>query len=545
MWKKIDHFIFNKKTAKTYLSILSGTILSLGWYEWGSGLFLLIAFVPLLMLEETIASDPSLRKKNSTTFFYALLSFLVWNLLATWWIINASFAGMLAAVIVSSFFMSVPFWLYSIVKRYLGRYIGYFALIVFWLAYEFSYTHGEISWPWLTLGNGFEFNTKLIQWFEYTGVFGGTLWVLIVNVLLFELIRKLIQGESIRKNKLLVIKSALFIFVPILFSLIIYYTFKETMDPREIVVVQPNIDPYLKFNDIPSIDQTEIMLDCAEKYTRQTTDYVVCPETSINHNIWIGQFNVVPDFNLLRDLLQINPGLKIVTGISCYKRYTDQDKTPTARPLYGSDFFYDYFNSAIQIDSTKEIQIYHKSMLVIGVEKMPYPGILKFLQPLTLRLGGTFRSDATQKERSVLVSQNDSTKVGTAICYESVYGEFVTEYVKKGANILFVITNDGWWGNTPGHRQHNGLSRIRAIETRRSIARSANTGISCFINQRGDILDKLTWWKRGAMRNSLNVNNRLTFYVKHGDYIARGSFYLAIVLLLTVLVKISTERLRH
>jgi len=157
-------------------------------------------------------------------------------------------------------------------------------------------------------------------------------------------------------------------------------------------------------------------------------------------------------------------------------------------------------------------------------------------------LGGTFRSHGTQKERDVFSSSNNVVKAAPVICWESVFGEYVGDYIKKGANIIFVITNDGWWGNTPGHRQHNSISSIRAIETRRSIARSANTGISCFINQRGEVLQSLTWWKRGALIGTLNLNNRITFYSRHGDYIARTAFYLALFFLGGVLVKIFTNK---
>ena len=530
---------------KIGLSTLSGILLSFGWYEWGSGLFLLLGLIPILFVEENISSDIKIRKKNSVAFLYASLAFLIWNFVATWWIKNASFTGMIAAVVVSSFFMAIPFGLYSVTKKMWGRYAGYTSLVIFWLAYEFSYTHGELSWPWLTLGNGFAFNIKLVQWYEYTGVFGGSLWVLGTNILLFELLRRLIRGENFRSNKVLTASLFILIVIPISFSIIRYYTYKEKINPREIVVVQPNIDPYLKFNDIPSIEQTQIQLSLAAKYVLPSTDYVACPETSINHNIWINRIQIVPDIQMVKDLVIRHPGLKFITGITCYKEYAPQERTATSRQLYGSNIYYESYNSAIQIDSTSNIQIYHKSKLVVGVEKMPYPGILKFLEPLTMRLGGTFRSQSTQKERSVLSSPGDSVKIATVICYESVYGEFVTGYIKKGANLIFVITNDGWWGNTPGHRQHNSLSSIRAIETRRSIARSANTGISCFINQRGDVLEKLTWWKRDALRDKLNLNDKLTFYVRHGDYIARTSFYLAILILIIILIKSLAVKWRH
>jgi len=168
---------------------------------------------------------------------------------------------------------------------------------------------------------------------------------------------------------------------------------------------------------------------------------------------------------------------------------------------------------------------------------MPYARYLKFLEPLTLKLGGTMRGWGTQEERTVFFSAKDSTGVAPVICFESVFGEFVTEYVRNGANLIFVITNDGWWGDTPGYHQHNAYSCIRAIETRRSVARSANTGISSLINQRGELLQELGWWKRGTVKGTLNANDRLTFYVKNGDYIGRSASFFSLLITLLYIVQ--------
>ena len=147
------------------------------------------------------------------------------------------------------------------------------------------------------------------------------------------------------------------------------------------------------------------------------------------------------------------------------------------------------------------------------------------------------RSHGTQEYREAFVSPQDSTRVGPVICWESVFGEYVTGYVKDaGANFLFIITNDGWWRNTPGHRQHNAYARLRAIETRRSIARSANTGISSLINQRGEEIARVGWWIRSGIRGTLNKNDHLTFYVKHGDFLGRIAVFLTVILLLYSIV---------
>ncbi|MBN1118886.1 MAG: apolipoprotein N-acyltransferase [Bacteroidales bacterium] len=519
------------------LLILSGFLLIPAWYEWGTGLVLLIAFIPLL-----IVFDKSFEKKAKagTVFLQASLTFLVWNLGDTWWIRNAlvdgkpSYAGVSAAILVSTLFMSIPIWLAYLARKRFGRDVGFFALVVFWLAYEFSYLHGEVSWPWLTLGNGFMYNVKLMQWYSFTGAMGGSMWLLVANILIYKTFFSEKGEYKIQpKNGW---KAAAVVFIPIIISFVLFYTYKETENPRKVIVVQPNVDPYLKFNDVPPLEQTKIQVDLARELADSTVDYVVAPETSVMNNIWIGEFDRVPDFKLIRSFQKQFPGLKYITGIMCYQMYPKDSPVPPTAKEYRNGFYFDSYNSSIQIDSTPEIQLYHKSKLVIGVEKMPYPGILKILEPIMLKLGGTFRSHNTQPEREAFSAPNNSVRVGTPICYESVYGEFVGEFVQEGANLLFVITNDGWWGNTPGYRQHNAISSIRAIETRRSIARSANTGISSFINQRGEVLQSLGWWKRGALIDTLNANDKLTFYVKHGDYIGRIAFFAGIFIVLSLIV---------
>lgn len=522
-----------KTRYKLLLSIATGILLSPAWYEWGSGLFLFIALIPLMFVEEYVGSDA--KKSGKQIYLYASLSLLLWNLITTWWIRNASVEGMLAAVLVSTFYMAIPFWLYSIMKKQWGRHIGYASLVIFWMAFEFAYNHGEIAWPWLTLGNGFMFNTSLVQWYEYTGIFGGSLWVLLVNILCFEVIRSLIRGRSFREYRVLLISVLLLFILPVLVSVVMYRTYNEVEDPREIVVVQPNIDAYVKFAEMPQIEQTKIQINQAARLTRESTDYVVAPETSIYGRFWIDRLERVKDIQMIREFRDSFPKLKYIVGIYCYERYNSvHEATRTARPMGRTGYYFDTHNSAIQLDSTSYIPIYHKSMLVTGVEKMPYTWLMKPLEKLTLKLGGIFRSHGIQEEREVFEASDDDARIAPVICYESVFGEFVGDYIRKGANIIFVITNDGWWGDTPGHRQHNALSCLRAIETRRSIARSANTGISSFIDQKGDILQELTWWKRGALRDNLNLNDKLTFYVKHGDYLGRFMFYLAILTLIAL-----------
>ena len=163
---------------------------------------------------------------------------------------------------------------------------------------------------------------------------------------------------------------------------------------------------------------------------------------------------------------------------------------------------------------------------------MPYPQYFNFLEDWAIDLGGATGSLAIDKERHVFTAPGSPFRAGVAICYESIYGRFYTEYVKKGANLMFIITNDGWWGDTPGYLQHLTFASLRAVETRRSIARSANTGISAFINQRGEITERTGWWTPATLKGTLHANEKVTFYVTCGDYIGRLACLVSLLLLL-------------
>jgi apolipoprotein N-acyltransferase len=167
----------------------------------------------------------------------------------------------------------------------------------------------------------------------------------------------------------------------------------------------------------------------------------------------------------------------------------------------------------------------------------PYP---KVFVPIDNLLGGLMGRNVGQKEVSLLNFSYGGKTVptGCAICYESVYGEHCAEYVRKGAKLLTVITNDAWWGDTPGYRQHLSYSSLRAIETRRDIARCANTGISAIINQKGQILESSPWWETAVIRSKINLTDGETFFVRNGDIAGRICSFMFLLLLLAMVVRL-------
>lgn len=532
-----------KRNHRFILAGLSSLLLTLPWFQQFSGVILFVAFIPLLVIEHHLY-EARQNNKSVLAFIYSYAVFLIWNIATTYWIYNATIPGFFAAIILNSLFMALVFWLFHITHRKLGHRYGYFGLITYWTSFEFLYLNADISWPWLNLGNGLAKDIKLIQWIEFTGITSATPWILFINILLFIIIVEYVEKLNLKKKLFELFVLLIIIFAPIIYSLLIYYNYNEIKDPFEIVVLQPNIDPYNeKPTKLSNHEQLSIIINLADSITGQETDYIVAPEAAIEDNIWENNLINNRSINRIKDFVDEFPKLKFIIGMqSMYHYPPGGESSPTARTFSDSDALWDLYNASIQIDNTNSFQVYHKSKLVIGVEKMPSGKVFKILENIITKFGGASGSYGTQKNRITLNDQNGIGKIGTLICYESVYGEFVTEYIHKGANMLFIVTNDGWWGNTPGYKQHLSYSSLRAIETRRSIARSASTGISCFVNQKGVISLSTKYGERDVIKSNINANKKITYYVKHGNFISRILLFFGMLTLLYTIVKTLIKR---
>jgi len=516
------------------LASISGLLLAIGWPTYGFPIVLFFAFVPLLIAEKTIRLGEK-KRKGVKIIATSYLTFLIWNAITTWWLWYSTVFGMLFAILVNSLLMTFVFFLFHYVAKKLPQKIHLLFLPLIWIAFEKFHLNWAFSWPWLNLGNAFSEHTSWIQWYEYTGIFGGSLWVWIVNISLFKVYEK----YYIDKNKKILSrgigKNALIITIPIIISYIILNTYKESDEQVNVVLLQPNVDPYLeKYEESNTNTKIAIdLLNLSNDYIDDQADFVIAPETTLANTSPIDKFEFSQERLVLQSLINKYPNANILTGIDSYRLYFQEERPSKSANKTQRGDWVDFYNAAVLINKTDSIQFYIKSKLVVGVETFPFRSVLEpLLGDIMLDLGGTISARSTQKERVVFTSSNTKYKAAPVICYESIYGEFVTDYVKKDANFLAIITNDAWWDNTQGHKQHLSYSKLRAIETRRSIARSANTGISALINEKGVILKSLAYEKRGAIKGSISINTKKTFYVLYGDYIARIAILLAILILL-------------
>lgn len=493
-------------------------------------LLIFIAWLPMLWLADTASGWKQF-------FGLAYLLLLTWNITTTWWVWNASLPGALGAFFANSLIMCLPWLLFYFTKKQLGAWIGYGSLIIYWIAFEFIHHNWELSWPWLTLGNVFATHPQWVQWYEYSGTTGGSLWVLLSNLLAYAALK---EGRIRPRTKSYYITAGgwiVLLIAPILVSRLLLNSEKKNVAAamsdaiKNIVVVQPNIDPYDEKFAIDPNEQIEKLIVLSEQQMDKYTTLVVWPETAIPELVGEDEIKQNPYYAPVWAFLKRHPYANLLTGISSYKTYgTDKKKaTATARLDERSGVWYDAFNTAAYFDADTNMNFYHKAKLVPGVETLP--SFLSFIGKWFEDFGGTSGTLGRDSERKVFVPWDNHFRAAPVICYESIYSDYITDYMRKGANLLTIMTNDGWWGNTPGYRQHMNYARLRAIESRRWVARSANTGISCFIDPLGNVINPQPWNTAAAIRLAVPVNNTQTFFVKHGDMLSRAAIPVSVLLI--------------
>ena len=530
------------QTLLWLLTALSAVLLSLPWLVPHTGALALVAFVPLLCAE-AVAEQCKVR----ASWIYPAAAFVAWNAATTFWVCNATVGGGIFAILANAAQMLLIWLLFRLARKRLPGVVPYIFLAAMWIAWERRYFSVEISWPWLTLGGAFAQSTRTIQWYEYTGMLGGSLWVWLSNLGIFGLLVAVSDGYWQRWNKLARACASIGIILviagPVVASKMIWSSYGERSEGElEVVIGQPNFDPYQKFESMSQAEQTAVLLDgFADALSARPAGPVLllAPET-FTGDIFLNQPEASRTLQSIRTFLGAHPGAEMLLGASTYDIYATHAAPDILARQYGDGWILSH-NSAVMATASDPIEVYHKSKLVVGTELTPYPKIFVPLDDwLSRKMGvsGLMGRCIGQEEVSLLHFGPQRVPLGCAVCYESVYGEYCTEYVKAGAQAMTIITNDAWWGDTPGYRQHLNFARLRAIELRRDIARCGNTGISCFIDQRGEIQDQSSWWTRETLSGQVNLSTEQTAFVRHGDLVGRACTLMFLLLAAMLLVRL-------
>ncbi len=356
---------------KLGLSVLSGVLFTVAWPVNGFTPLIFVAFVPLLLIADS-HKQQGLRTLQIT--FFAYIAFLIWNALTTYWVCYSTMPGGIAAITLLSLFFTVVFAAFYLCYKYLPNPFGLITLPVFWIAFEKFHLNWDLSWPWLTLGNVFSEYYTWVQWYEFTGVFGGSLWVFLVNILFFLAI-KYYKPRQAASAVRWAIGALVAIVLPVAVSYARYASYTEQTKPVSIVVVQPNIDPYNeKFAAGTQYNQTMKFIALGRPLLDSTTDFLVGPETALG-NLDEAEMFDYPEVNALHSLLRKYPRLTLVTGASTYKFYREWETPPYTASLGMNGQFYDNYNTAVKLDTSRTVQFSHKTKLVPGPERMPFASV--------------------------------------------------------------------------------------------------------------------------------------------------------------------------
>jgi len=517
------------------LSILSGILMAISFPYTGS-LFplIFIAWIPLLLIEHRVYSE---KYRPGKVLIHAYITFFLYNLGATYWIYYAKGGeiGAISAYFLNGFLMAIVFLLFHLTKKYIGQKEGYISLLFYWIGFEYIHYHWELSWPWLNAGNTFAIVPEIVQWYSYTGVLGGTFWILLVNFIGFKIASNVVFGkENFKIQTPLFYLFGALVLIPSLLSFWSYSTYTEKKSPLEIVVTQPNVDPYNEKFSGNLEEQLNRFLDLADQMITPNTQFVLAPETAVSSMYNEEDFHTTDAYKLIKDRVQSWDGPALYLGASTYRIF-DKYNSRASRPFTDGPGFWESYNTSVTIEANNPPNFIHKSKLVLGVEKIPFSNIFPWLEQLSIDNGGT--SGTLGIEDGPKVMKANGVTFAPSICYESVYGDFIAQQCRQGAEAIFIITNDGWWENTPGHKQHHSIARLRAVENRRYVARSANTGISSIINQRGEVVQATKYWEPAVIRETIQLNSEPTFYTTYGDVIGRSFSFVAALLLVYTLVK--------
>lgn len=496
--------------------------------------------------------------------------FFVFELIAVSWIMLSAFnegadwfiaiGGFFTLIIHPFLFYVIPsivlFFFYRTLKKYNHQTLFIFIFPFVWVGFEYFQTLGQINFPWLFLAYTQTYNLSKIQFIEVTGMFGLSFWICIIGCLLYKLLFFIYSGRKNTAKLIILISFIVVIYLlPDCFNfLFINRTSLSNVEQNpikeeiQVSIIQPNVNPWKKWgsqiNQITE-DYANQIREAASQEPKP--DLIILPETAFPYYLRYDYYD--SHYKIIQNVVD-SIDIPVLTGTPDLFVYPDVNSAPPdARTLNSKGEKYDVFNSAVLIEPgmhKDSLMVHNKAKLVIASERMPYQEKLTFLQDMIKWSVGlsSFQMGQDTTVFSIIVPREADTGIirtfemdtvynfNAAICYESVYPEFVADYVRKGSEFIVIITNDGWWGKLFGVYQHNQYAVLRAVENRRWIARCANTGISDFISPYGDMFDATEVNVKTIISKKIEARDFQTIYTMYGDILGRFSMYSIVVLFL-------------
>ena len=488
------------KTKDIFLAILSGILLTLSFSPFDLYFLAWFALVPLLL--------PLWRRKSSHAFIIGMIAGFVYFAATTYWVYNSMYYyGHLSTLV--SLFMTL------LLSLYLALYVGAFAtlfnfftsrsrcpalLIVSftWTTLEFLRSYIFTGFPWSSLGYSQYKFLSLIQFADITGIYGVSFLVAAFNGAIYDIIYFI---KKRREAPLLppTYTIAGLLFLAVLTLCVFFYGHYQLKNDNpgekvKVSIVQGNIRQDIKMDMAYQNMIFEKYVNLTNKVIKNSPSLIVWPEASFPYIFGA-------DANNSQRLIDYQ---KSTDSFLLFGATLIKDKTESQYMLS---------NSAVLLDKKGEaIYSYDKIHLVPFGEYVPLKWLLPFIDKLVADVGDfVFGQEYT-------VARTPFGNLSTAICYEIIFPGLVRKFVNNGADMIVTITNDAWFGRTSAPYQHFAMAVLRAIENRVPVVRSANTGISGFIDAKGRILQKTNIFVEATLTDEISIKTfKKTFYTKYGD----------------------------
>jgi len=514
------------------LGLLSGLLLGISFPPSPFPFLIFFALIPFLYVIEKRDSLFSINRFTYfTTFFFTIIT-LYW--VGSWTKEADPFlmiSGVLLMFVNPALFM-IPSTLYYLCREHLNKNIALSLFPFFWVSFEYLYSLTDLRFPWLTLANSLPKFNIFIQAADIIGAYGLSLLVLYINLFLYLSLKNYRESKKLNLTYLTV---ALLLFIlPIIYGAYKISSFQNQGKTLKVGLIQPDLNPWEKWAAGNLNEQLDLYLNMSKQAVDEGAEFILWPESALPVYLLSGNYEY--EVERIHNFVRIN-NVSIMTGMPDATFYFDlTNAPPEAKRTTSGTTAYTSYNSILLFQPSKNaIQKYGKIKLVPFGEKVPFVEELPFLGDFIKWQVG-ISSWNVGKEQTVF-NISDNLKVGGVICIESIYPDFVSGFVQKGANILAVVTNDSWYGYSSGPFQHKDISILRAVENRRSVIRAANGGISCIIDPLGNVISKTKLFTRDVLVGSTQLGEELTFYTKYPFLIPIIAFVISILIIVLSIIK--------
>jgi len=527
--KKLTAEETTKKRKDIILLSLSGLLLALAFPPFPFHYLIFVGLIPYFLVLE---KRETLAEINRATYFMAF----VFSLLTVYWVggftVGKDYYLMISGFVLLFFnplLFLIASTLFYFALRTFSRKTAMLLFPFFWVCYEYCFSLTDFQFPWLTLGNSQSKFLHFIQLADVVGVYGLSLIILFINLFFFLSYRHYLKKSN---YKIPLTIALLLVMLPIIYGVIKENSFKESGKKIRVGLVQPDLDPYEKWSGGNLNEITGKYLSLSREAVAKKAELVIWPETALPVYLLSGQYT--EDLDSIRNFVNASK-VSLLTGMPNFISYMKNEKVPSdAKYNQAGDFYFTNYNAILLFNPDSiRIQSYGKMKLVPFGEHTPFADQLPFLGDLIkwgVGLGGwnigkdttNFKlgisppaADYELGETQSTNNQQLTTNINAVVCYESIFPELIAAFAQRGSEMIAVVTNDSWYGNTSGPYQHKEISVLRAVENRRSVVRAANGGISCIVNPLGVTVAETKMYTKDVLVGNVSLNSEKTFYTRH------------------------------